>query len=146
MLSQTAQYALRGLVYVAEHGVDAPVLAEEIAKKTGVPRQYLSSILRKAVRAGLLKSTRGKGGGFQLARARSRIRLLEVLRLFDDVVARAACPFGQARCSDENPCIFHDYWKPVATAYGAMLESTTLEDVVLSGRKAGRVGRSRRRT
>lgn len=140
MLSQTAQYALRAFVHISEHGDDGPVLARDIARATHVPKQYLSSILREAVRAGLLKSTRGKGGGFKLARPKHRIRLLDVMQRYDDVLARAACPMGQPRCNDAQPCVFHDHWKPVAEAYRSMLEHTTLEDVLRA-----RPGKRRRR-
>ncbi len=118
------------MVYIAQHADEGTsVLAKEIAEKTFVPRQYLSTILREAVRAGLLKSTRGKGGGYQLAKAAHKTRLLDVLRPFDDIAARTGCPFGQAECSDENPCVFHDHWKPVSVAFQEMLNGTTLRDM-----------------
>lgn len=129
MLSQTAQYALRAMVYIAQRGENGPVLAKEIAEKTFVPRQYLSTILREAVRSGLLKSTRGKGGGYQLAKAAHETRLQDVLRPFDDIAARRGCPFGQAECSDLNPCVFHEHWKPVSAAFQDMLDGTTLHDM-----------------
>lgn len=133
MLSLTAQYALRAMVFIAGSDPERPVLAREIAEHTGVPLQYLSRILRDAVREGLLTSTRGIGGGFRLARASNRMRLIEVLAPFDDVVGRSRCPFGQPRCSDDHPCGFHVHWKPVAAEYRRMLEQTTLADVEADG-------------
>ncbi len=118
------------MVFIAEDGGDGPVLASDIARKTKVPKQYLSSILRDATHAGLLKSTRGRGGGFRLARPTHRIRLLDIFRPYDDVESKTGCPFGQARCNDDNPCVFHDYWKPVAEAYKQMLTNTTIADLV----------------
>src|SRR5262249_47761223 len=105
----TAQYALRALVYIAGQDPDRPVLAREIAQRTGVPLHYLSRILRDAVRHGLLDSTRGVGGGFRLARPPKKVALIDVLMPFDDILARARCPFGQPRCSDHHPCGFHEY-------------------------------------
>ncbi len=129
MLSATAQYALRAMVYIASRDPDEPVLAREIAAKTSVPLQYLSRILRDAVRHGLLESTRGVGGGFRLARPRNKIKLVDVLSVFDDVIGRSKCPFGQSRCSDSHPCGFHEHWKPISSAYREMLENTTLDDI-----------------
>lgn len=111
----------------------APVLAKEIAAKTGVPLHYLSRILRDAVRSGLLESARGVGGGFRLTRPKNKIRLLDVLSPFDDLLDRSKCPFGQPRCNDSAPCGFHEYWKPIKTAYAEMLEQTTLADIGLEG-------------
>jgi len=133
MLSKTAQYALRAIVYIAGQDPDRPILAKEIAAYTGVPGHYLSRILRDAVRAGLLESARGVGGGFRLARPANRIKLYDVLAAFDDVLDRSRCPFGQPRCNDDHPCGFHAHWKPIATAYRRMLEQTTLNRVGLEG-------------
>lgn len=138
MLSMTAQYALRAFVYIATHGSDRPVLAKEIAAHTGVPSHYLSRILRDAVRAGLLESARGVGGGFRLSRPPGRIKLLDVLSPFDDVLDRSRCPFGQPRCNDASPCGFHEYWKPISQAYRRMLEETTLTQIDEKGLAAGR--------
>ncbi len=133
MLSVTAQYALRAMAYLADANGETPVGAREIADRTGVPLQYLSRILRDAVRAGLLDSARGVGGGFRLARPAKKITLLEVLAPFDDVVGRSRCPFGQPMCDDSRPCGFHEYWKPVSGAYRRMLETTTLADLGVEG-------------
>lgn len=138
MLSMTAQYALRAFVYIAAHETERPVLAREIAAHTGVPSQYLSRILRDAVRAGLLDSARGVGGGFRLARPAARIRLFDILAPFDDVLNRSRCPFGQARCNDDHPCGFHPYWKPIARAYRNMLENITLDRVGTEGLTPGK--------
>lgn len=138
MLSMTAQYALRAFVYIATRGNGRPVLAKEIASHTGVPLHYLSRILRDAVRAGLLESARGVGGGFRLSKPRERIKLLDVLSPFDDVLNRSRCPFGQPRCNDQHPCGFHEYWKPISTAYWRMLEETTLGDIDTKGLSGGR--------
>lgn len=136
----TAQYALRALVCVARHNGDKPILAKEIAAQTGVPLHYLSRVLRDATRVGLLESARGVGGGFRLARPARQIKLIDVLAPFDDVLSRSKCPFGQPRCNDDHPCGFHEFWKPISTAYRRMLEEVTLDGIGLTG-----LGRKRRR-
>jgi len=133
MLSVTAQYALRAFAYIAGQSGERPVLARDIAAKTGVPSQYLSRILNKAVRAGLLESTRGVGGGFRLTRPCNKIKLVDILSQYDDVLDRSRCPFGQPRCNDEHPCGFHEHWKPISTAFRQMLNETTLDEVGLEG-------------
>ena len=133
MLSTTAQYALRAFVYIASQDGKNPVLAKEIAAHTGVPSQYLSRILNTAVRAGLLDSSRGVGGGFRLTKPRNKIKLLDILSPYDDVVDRSRCPFGQPRCNDDHPCGFHEYWKPISLAYHQMLQQTTLAEIGQEG-------------
>lgn len=140
MLSITAQYALRALVYIAGQNGDQPVLAKEIAAHTGVPLQYLSRILHNAVRAGLLESSRGVGGGFRLTRPQNKIKLIDILSPYDDVLDRSRCPFGQPRCNDDHPCGFHEHWKPISVAFRQMLENTTLDAIGQEG-----LGGSRRK-
>lgn len=138
MLSMTAQYALRALVYIAGAGEERPVLAREIAAHTKIPSHYLSRILRDAVRVGLLESARGIGGGFRLTKAPGDVRLIDVLSPFDDVLSSSRCPFGQPRCNDSHPCGFHEYWKPISAAYRRMLEDTTLDQIGMEGLAGGR--------
>lgn len=130
MLSLTAQYALRAIVAIANSEVTGPVLAKDLAKTTGIPRQYLSAVLRSAVRARLLKSTRGRGGGFILARPLQDISILEVVTPFEGIADRGTCPFGFARCSDDAPCPVHPFWRPVTSAFRRMLAETHLNDLV----------------
>jgi Rrf2 family iron-sulfur cluster assembly transcriptional regulator len=140
MLSKTAQYALRAMVYIAHKGQGRAVLAREIAKHTGVPAQYLSRILREAVRRDLLESARGIGGGFRLTRPAGKIHLSEILEPFDVDLGPTQCPFGQVRCQDDHPCGFHALWKPVANDYWQMLKRTTLAEVGPQGLKVERKG------
>lgn len=132
MISLTAQYALRAMVLIAQEESEGPVLASRIARSEKVPRQYLSVILRQAVRSGLLNSTRGRGGGFVLKRPASDISLAQIVSPFDRQTSQGGCPFGMARCSDEHPCPVHDHWKPIVSSYRRMLEQTMLADLIES--------------
>ena len=125
MISQTAKYALRAMVAIAHNG--GPALAKDIAEKTRIPRPYLSVILRRAVRKGLLKSTRGRGGGFLLARPAKDMTLLEIISPYDPVEADPVCPFGLPQCSDDKPCPLHSHWRPISSAFRMMLTRTTLD-------------------
>ena len=67
MLSQTAEYALRTVLYLADRGDGPSASADELARVLGVPRNYLSKTLHRLAREGILASARGRGGGFRLA-------------------------------------------------------------------------------
>lgn len=126
MFSKTAEYALRAVVTIARAEDDRPVLAKEIADTGKVPPKYLSKVLRDLVRAGVLNSSRGIGGGFKLKKKPESLKLIEVVRPFDEVVTMRHCPFGKARCSDENPCPLHHQWKPVVGGIEKFFEQTTV--------------------
>jgi Rrf2 family protein len=130
MFSQTCEYALRAMTYIAQHGEERPVLAREIARRTSVPLKYLQKVLGDLVRQGLLKSSRGIGGGFRLNKPARRLSLAEVLAPFDDLMRRTSCPFGNPLCGEANPCPVHDRWVQVVGPYRDFLQTTMLADLV----------------
>ena len=129
MLSQTAEYALRAAVWLAEHS-EGPVRVGDLAHALKVPQNYLSKTMHQLARAGVLTSLRGKNGGFQLARSPGAIRLLEIVAPFEPVGERRTCVLGRAVCSDAAPCRAHDRWKEVARATTAFFSGTTLADLL----------------
>lgn len=130
MLSKTAEYALRAVVAIARADEERPVLAREISSKGHIPNKYLSKVLRDLVHAGVLSSTRGIGGGFRLRRRANKLKLIDVIKPFDDVPARSRCPLGHPKCTDEAPCAMHDQWRPVKEAFRSLLEDTTIAQLV----------------
>jgi len=130
VLSKTAEYALRAVVAIAKVEEERPVLAREISSKGHIPNKYLSKVLRDLVHAGVLTSTRGIGGGFRLKRRANKLKLIDVVKPFDDIPARSRCPLGHAKCTDENPCAMHDQWRPVKEAFRSLLDDTTIAQLV----------------
>ncbi len=131
MLTQTCEYALRAVTYVAQHAGEDAVLARDIASAANVPYEYLQKLLTEMVKNRLLASTRGIGGGFRLARPAGKIRLLDVIQPFDDVMQRSLCPLGNADCGKRFLCPLHDRWGVVVETYRSFLETTTVADLVV---------------
>lgn len=93
MLSQTTEYALRTIAWLA--GQDGtPQTTKQIAEATRVPSGYLSKILQTLGRAGLVRSQRGLHGGFTLARDPSEISPLDVINVIDPFQRIRTCPLG----------------------------------------------------
>src|SRR3954453_7757343 len=95
MLSQTTEYALRAIVWLA-NTADEPQTTEQIAKATQVPSGYLSKVMQSLGRGGLVTAQRGKHGGFLLARPPHEITVLEVVNVLDPIQRIRACPLGIA--------------------------------------------------
>ena len=129
MLSQTAEYALRAVLYLAERGQPGPVNVEEMADALGIPANYLSKTLQVLVRARVLTSLRGPHGGFQLAIAPEDLPLMRVVAPFDAIVERRRCLLGRPECSDRHPCAVHDRWKATAEKVAHFFRTTTVADV-----------------
>ena len=146
MISRTSEYALQAVIHLARHVDEWPIAGRKIAEETGIPRKYLAAVLGDLVRAQVLKSSPGAGGGFRLARSAKEIRLSEVFAPFEPILAnRRPCPFGQEICSDDDPCAGHDEWKRVREAYGRFLEKNSICDVAFTHRRR-RATRAPRRT
>jgi Rrf2 family protein len=137
MLSQTAEYALRAVLMIAAEPGGEPIGASRLAGVLDIPQNYLAKTLHQLARAGILESTRGKLGGFRLARAPERIPLLDIVGLFDNIAGRRTCLMGRPVCSDQNACAAHERWKAVSEATAAFFSSTTVASLV-GGRKGGR--------
>ena len=133
ILSQTAVYALKAVLHLAEAEGEDPVRVDDIAGALDVPRNYLSKILHVLAREGVLTSTRGPRGGFRLARTPAELRLATVIRPFDEITTSSTCLLGRPQCSDANPCAAHDRWKTLSRSVRAFLEETTIEDLTASG-------------
>ena len=130
MLSGTAEYALRAVVYIARRGTEVPVQADDLAEAVDVPRNYLGKVLHQLVRAGILQSSRGKNGGFKLARDPKDLTLLEIASLFDRLEGRRHCLLGRPECSDTNPCPVHHRWRETSEQISRFFRETTLADVI----------------
>ncbi|MFO0958169.1 MAG: Rrf2 family transcriptional regulator [Isosphaeraceae bacterium] len=93
MLSQTVEYALRAVVYLA-YEAPAPRTTDQIAAATKVPKAYLSKVLQSLSRSGLVRSQRGIGGGMSLSRDPSGMTLLEVVNAVEPIQRIHTCPLG----------------------------------------------------
>jgi Rrf2 family protein len=134
MISSTAEYALRAIVYLAQHARNGRVPAAEVAANLGIPANYLGKILHELARAGVLKSTRGKNGGFSLATSEDKLSLYRVVSLFDDLGNGSKCLLGRPECSDLHPCDAHARWKSVSEQVNRFFQETTVGDL-LGGEK-----------
>lgn len=128
MLSQTAEYALRAVLYLAEVG-NHPVRVGEMSDALGIPASYLSKTLQALVRARILTSLRGRHGGFLLAVAAEDLPLMRVVGLFDPIVERRYCLLGRGRCSDAAACAAHEAWKATADQVARFFRTTTVADI-----------------
>ena len=86
-MNATAHYGLIAAAYIAEHADEGCVISSTIAKEYNIPLEYLFKILQQMVRSNILRSKRGPGGGFTLARPAKEITLLEIVEAVDGPIA-----------------------------------------------------------
>jgi Rrf2 family protein len=127
MLPRTAEYAVRAAVALARCYGRRAMSADEIATVLGAPRNYLSKTLNALTREGLLTSTRGPGGGFELAVPPERISVADITDIFAGPrAAPARCLLNDALCDVTLPCSAHERWTDVKRLARQPLQQTTI--------------------
>ena len=147
LYSRPCEYAIRALAYLARRQGRSSAQGRQIARAERLPAPVLGKILQELVRAGLLRSRRGPGGGFRLARRPELITLRDVVAAMDGLDHFLECAVGLERCSDDAPCPLHDTYKGLRTQIMDYLEGTNLAEMAeaVARKKQLMRGRSRGR-
>jgi len=125
-VSTRGDYACRALLSLALHGLERPTSVKEIAERTALPQPYLEQILLAAKGAGLVRSKRGVGGGYVLARPPTEITLAEILGAVDGPLATPVDEHDHC----EGHCVLQEVWVGVSDEMRRLLEGYTLADLV----------------
>ena len=133
MLAQKTRYALRSLLYLAEQRGGAPVQLASIASSQRVPPKYLELIMLELKKAGMVRSTRGPKGGYELAREPTQVSFGEVVRAMQGPIALISCasvnfyaPCGD--CHDEASCAIRRAFSILRDQSAKLLEGISLAD------------------
>ena len=129
IFSKPWTYAIRALLYLAEHRNEGPILSTTIAEEESIPAPYLVKILGNLTAAKIVGSTRGPGGGFSLQVDPKSVNLMKVVTLFDSVDLFQDCILGLGRCGENENCPIHKRWKEPKGFLMRFLEETTLADL-----------------
>lgn len=132
IFSSATEYAIRGLSELAARNPSGTVMLDDLIVGTGLPRDFVAKIFQKLVRAGILRSAKGRGGGFALARPQHEIRLLDIVEAVEGPRLLDACVVGLEKCNDSMPCAQHDLYKPIRQRLKDYLYTTTLADLAAS--------------
>jgi Rrf2 family iron-sulfur cluster assembly transcriptional regulator len=131
-VSTRGDYACRALLSLALHADDQPTSVRDIAERTGLPQPYLEQILLALKGAGLVRSKRGVGGGYVLARSPDQLTLGQIVAAVDGpiVVGDFGEPHEGGACDHEGQCVLLAVWAAVSEHMRAHLDSYTLADMV----------------
>jgi Rrf2 family protein len=132
-VSTRGDYASRALLSLALHAeTDGPTSVRDIADRTGLPQPYLEQILLALKGAGLVRSKRGVGGGYVLARDPTEITLSEIISAVDGPIVAGdfGRPHEDGACDHEGQCILLAVWASVGEHMRSHLDSFTLAEMV----------------
>ncbi|HIF30933.1 MAG: Rrf2 family transcriptional regulator [Pirellulaceae bacterium] len=125
MISQTTEYALRAVVYLADQ--DDPQTNAQIAEVTEVPVGYLAKVMQILSRARIVTAQRGLRGGFTLAHEPDKLTVLEIVNTVDPVRRFHECPLG---LHGINLCPLHRSLDDAAKAVEETFGDTTIADLI----------------
>ncbi|OLP53203.1 Rrf2 family transcriptional regulator [Rhizobium rhizosphaerae] len=143
MLTKKGKYGLKALVDLARLEPGETAFITEIAVRNNIPKKFLDTILLELRNVGILKSKKGPGGGYSLARPASQIRIGHVIRTLDGPLAPIRCASRTAYeicddCADPESCEVRRSMTVVRDAVADILDSMSLDDFVNNPEMAGR--------
>ncbi len=138
MLSQKCKYALQALLTLAREPTQELLLVSDIAERERLPKKFLEAILLELNRNGLVRSRRGRGGGYALAKPADLITFGQVVRIIDGPLAPLSCVSVNyyrrcEDCRDEMTCEIRKVMRRVRDAISAELDGTSLQDALTNG-------------
>jgi Rrf2 family protein len=133
-LSVAAEFAVRGVMALAEGYGPEPVKLDVICAQREVPRTYLAKIFGSLTRAGLVEATRGKRGGYRLARRPGQITVLEVIEAVEGPIVLNFCQHDPPQC-ERLGCPMRPVWAEIQRFVRGKLSAMTLADCVTRVRR-----------
>jgi Rrf2 family transcriptional regulator, cysteine metabolism repressor len=132
-VSSRGEYGVRAMVALAKNYGDGPMSIAAVSKASSVPTAYLEQLIGPLRRAGLVKSTRGAHGGYQLTRDPHEVRVGDVYRVMEGPVAPMECvseDISEQTCPLIAGCETRPVWLQMRDAIANTLDSTTLGDLI----------------
>ena len=138
-LSLRGEYAVRALLVLGLNYEQPVVRIQTISDQQHIPKRFLEQILNDLKSAGMVKSKRGVGGGYRLARRPEHITLASVVRHIEGALAPVSCVsenfYEKCSCPDESRCAIRSVMKEVRDAIVAIVERVTIAELCQRARK-----------
>ena len=128
-LTRKGEYAIRGIVYLAQQPPGEMVLLGDLATSTDAPAAFMSKILQSFVKQGIVRSFRGAKGGFTLARPAGSITLREIVESVEGPIVPNRCLTGEGACVRGRECLVHPVWKRVQAQVVSILDGVTIAEL-----------------
>lgn len=128
-LTTKGRYAVTAMLDLALHDRGEPTTLADIAERQGLSLSYLEQLFSQLRRSGLVKSVRGPGGGYQLAKAASVISIDDIVVAVDEEVDVTRCG-GLGNCQNGHKCLGHHLWQGLSQQIRGFLRGISLANLV----------------
>ena len=128
-LNNTSQYAIRIMTFIVQNDTNKLFNAKIISNELSIPYKYLTKIMTQLVDADILKSTRGREGGYSLVKDSSEIEIVAILEAVKECLHGTNCLLGIGACNEKKKCALHDKWKKPKQSILDMFQNTTLKEI-----------------
>ncbi len=130
-ISTKGRYALRLMLDLAEHQEDGFIALKDIAQRQDISKKYLEQIVPLLNKSGVLRTTRGYQGGYQLAKKPEECTVGDILRITEGSLAPVAClDSPQNLCDKADSCMTLGVWKGLDRVINEYLDSITLRNIL----------------
>ncbi len=130
-LTTKGRFAVTAMLDLALNEVEKPVTLAGISERQSISLSYLEQLFSRLRRSGLVKSVRGPGGGYRIAKKHSEISVSEIIAAVDELIDATQCG-GHENCRDERRCMTHDLWSSLNVKILEYLSGISLADLVAS--------------
>ncbi|MGW8313621.1 MAG: Rrf2 family transcriptional regulator [Desulfuromonadales bacterium] len=128
-MSTKAQYAVRAMVTLNLYSDGSPVTLRDISLRESISLTYLEQLFVKLRRGQLVKSVRGPGGGYLLARPAKDIQVDEIIDSVEESLVPVSCMDQKHGCVCDDQCVTHNVWHGLGERIRQFLSSITLADL-----------------
>ena len=130
-LTTKGRFAVTAMLDLAMSVADKPVTLAGISERQSISLSYLEQLFSRLRRCGLVKSVRGPGGGYRIAKPLTEISISEIISAVDELIDATQCG-GQENCHDEGRCMTHELWSSLNVKILEYLSGISLADLVAS--------------
>lgn len=130
-LTTKGRFAVTAMLDLALNESDKPVTLAGISERQNISLSYLEQLFSRLRRKGLVKSIRGPGGGYRIARKQTEISVSEIISAVDEQIDATQCG-GHMNCKGEQPCMTHFLWSGLNDVILEHLSGVSIADLVAS--------------
>ncbi len=128
-LTTKGRYAVTAMLDLAINQNSKPVTLQDIASNQEISLSYLEQLFARLRRSGLVKGTRGPGGGYRLARVPKDISVADIITSVDEKIDITRCG-GNGDCKDGEPCLTHELWSGLSAKIYQFLDEISLGELL----------------